>query len=286
MGVVRLVGICSERPKSETSRVLPAGILAKAMQLCAEGAGMTGVPAPDPYASIAHAGAGLAQRPYNEADAQTTVRTLLAQAADFEAGPLGTKGKDLTSYRITPASVFDACALVRVQADDPSARMPGSATIASVTALLHRAFGARITDTLRPMNASYGSQHSWHKVGQAIDFVPVGGVGAIDRGQIRSLMAAGGVRLIELLGPSDRGHANHWHIAFARAGLVDQVPASQEDKNWVVNVASAAADSSQPSPHTEAPAASASITQITAAAPPRWEVFAQADWRATHGGGS
>jgi hypothetical protein len=247
---------------------------------------MTGVPAPEPYASIAHAGAGLAPRPGNEADAQTTVRPFLARAADFEAGPLGTNSKELTSYRITPASVFDACSLARVQADDQSARTPGPATIASVTALLHQAFGARITDTLRPMNASYGSRHSWHKVGQAIDFVPAGGVGAIDRGQIRSLMAAGGIRLIELLGPGDRGHANHWHIAFAPAGHVDLIPAAQEDENWIIDVASGATALSQPSLDAEAPAAPASITQVTAEAPPRWDVFAHADWRATHGGGS
>lgn len=164
--------------------------------------------------------------------------------------------------------------------------MPGPATISSVTALLQRAFGARITDTLRPMNASYGSQHSWHKVGQAIDFVPAGGVGAIDRGQIRSLMAAGGIRVIELLGPGDRGHANHWHIAFARAERVDQFPTAQEDDNWVVNVASGATALSQALPDIEPTAAPGSITQVTAAAPPGWDVFAQADWRATYGGGS
>jgi hypothetical protein len=240
---------------------------------------MTGMPAPDPYASIPLGDPGLARRPDKEAD------TLLAQGADFETGPLGSKGKDSASYGVTPASVFDACALARVQADDPSARMPGPATIASVTALLQRAFGARITDTLRPMNASYGSQHSWHKVGQAIDFVPAGGVGAIDRGQIRSLMAAGGIRVIELLGPGDRGHANHWHIAFARAGQVEQIPA-QEDENWVVNVASGATASLKARTDSEAPAAPGSNTQVTAATPPRWDVFAQADWRATHGGGS
>lgn len=267
--------------------MLPAGIVAKAIQLCAAGSGVTGVPAPDPYAFVVHAGADPSQRLDNEADAQATVRAPLPQGAELETAPLGTKGKDLASYAVTPASVFDACALTRVQADEQSARTPDPATIASVTALLHRAFGARITDTLRPMNASYGSQHSWHKVGQAIDFVPAGGVGAIDRGQIRSLMEAGGIRLIELLGPGDRGHANHWHIAFAQAGQIDQIPAAQEDDNWVVNVASDATASSPPRrPKAEAPAAPASIAQVTAEAPPPWDVFAQADWHAVHGDGS
>jgi putative transposase len=56
--------------------------------------------------------------------------------------------------------------------------------------------------------------------GQAVDFVPVAGVNSITRDQIRALMGQSGIRLIELLGLDDRGHAYHWHVAFVRPGQV------------------------------------------------------------------
>src|SRR3546814_19067670 len=64
----------------------------------------------------------------------------------------------------------------------------------------------RITDMVRPVDAGYGAKGSYHKTGQAVDFVPRGGVGAISRAQIRALMAANGIRVLELLGPGDPGH--------------------------------------------------------------------------------
>src|SRR3546814_5957477 len=68
---------------------------------------------------------------------------------------------------------------------------------------------------VRPVDAGYGAKGSYHKTGQAVDFVPRGGVGAISRAQIRALMAANGIRVLELLGPGDPGHSDHWHVAFA-----------------------------------------------------------------------
>src|SRR3546814_4976511 len=84
-----------------------------------------------------------------------------------------------------------------------------------VARLLLDAFGGRITDMVRPVDAGYGAKGSYHKTGQAVDFVPRGGVGAISRAQIRALMAANGIRIVELLGPGDPGHSDHWHVAFA-----------------------------------------------------------------------
>ncbi|MBB3877294.1 MULTISPECIES: hypothetical protein [Sphingomonas] len=134
------------------------------------------------------------------------------------------------------------------------------------------------------MNANYGARYSWHKYGQAIDFVPSGGVNSINREQIRALMGQSGVRLIELLGPGDRGHSNHWHIAFARPGqVIDRTRPVEEDEDWIVNVASADA----PANPIEADAHGAPSSALTVAAkpPPEWDVFATAAWRASKGGG-
>ena len=265
--------------------MLPTVLTAKAMQLCAAGFAATGAPAPAQYAIAVHTGAALERQPGNKADAEATVRDLISLGADFEAGPLAINGRDFTAFGVTLGSVFDACALA---ASDNRPRAPlaeGPATVSSVAALLRKAFGARITDTIRPMNAGYGVRYSWHKFGQAIDFVPAGGVSAVNRAQIRALMRANGVRLIELLGPGDRGHATHWHLAFARPGQVtDQIRPVEGDEDWVINVASADAP---PLPFgTDAPGAPASVSRSAARVPPQWDVFAATEWRAVQGRGS
>jgi hypothetical protein len=79
---------------------------------------------------------------------------------------------------------------------------------------LAAAFNARITDTWRALEANYGAANSFHKYGQAVDFVPRAGLHTITREQIRAVMAQHGIRVAELLGPGDRGHADHWHLAF------------------------------------------------------------------------
>lgn len=234
-----------------------------------------------------HTGAVLRQSPDNEADAIATVRDLIALGADFDAGPLGINGRDFASLGVTPASVFDACALARIDDGSIAPSPVGSpATVSSVTALVRRAFGARITDAIRPMNASYGARYSWHKFGQAVDFVPAAGVGSITREQIRTLMGESGVHLIELLGPGDRGHANHWHIAFARPGqMIDQIRPVEGNEDWMVDLA---ANDDRRLPHEGADASVAPTSDLRLAekAPAQWDVFAAAEWRASHGGGS
>ena len=266
--------------------MLPAGLLAKAIQLCAAGLGATASPAPTTYAIVVHTGAVLRQPPSSEADAVATVRDLIALGADFDAGPLGISGQDFATYGVTPAWVFDTCALAHVEDGSNAPPLVGApATVSGVTALVRRAFGARITDTIRPMNASYGARYSWHKFGQAIDFVPAAGVGSITREQIRALMGESGVRLIELLGPGDRGHSNHWHIAFARPGqVIDQIRPVEDDEDWIVDLARA--DIRPPYGSTDAPAPPESAPRPDEKAPPQWDVFAAAEWRAAHGGAS
>lgn len=99
-----------------------------------------------------------------------------------------------------------------------SAAVPAAAQVpsaANVAQIISTAFDARITDTVRPLNATYGAANSYHKHGQAIDFVPRAGLHSINREQIRATLAQRGVRVIELLGPGDKDHDDHWHVAFA-----------------------------------------------------------------------
>ncbi|VXD01668.1 conserved hypothetical protein [Sphingomonas sp. T1] len=215
------------------------------------------------------------------------MRDLIALGADFSAGPLKIAGHDFASYGITPATVFDACALAHSEDDQSPIGSVGAPSVSNVAALVRRAFGARVTDTIRPMNANYGARYSWHKFGQALDFVPAGGVDAIDRRQIRAVMAQSGIRIIELLGPGDRGHSNHWHVAFARPGqIIDRTRPIEGDEDWLITVAQGDAPASPTPVGAETPTAPASTLAFAAKAPPQWDVFATAEWRAAHGGGS
>lgn len=270
--------------------MLPAGLMAKAIHLCAAGLSTAMLPPQSTenlYAVVIHSGAQLLHQPDNLADAQATVRDLLALGADFDAGPLAINGRDFASYGVTSASVFDPCALSHVDDALGSIAASSTPTVSTIAALVHQAFGARITDTLRPVNASYGALHSWHKVGQAVDFVPAGGVLSITRAQIRALMAAHGIRLLELLGPGDSGHSNHWHVAFARPGqVIDHIRQQEGDEDWIVAPASDRAVPTTTLANADAPTAPVSAPSLTAKAPPHWDVFALAQWRAGHGGGS
>ena len=215
------------------------------------------------------------------------MRDLFALGADFEAGPLAIRGRDFATYGITPATVFNACALAHIEDDQSSIGSVSVSSVSNVAALVRRAFGARVTDTIRPMNANYGARYSWHKFGQAVDFVPSGGVDTIDRDQIRALMAQSGIRIIELLGPGDRGHANHWHVAFARPGqVIDRTRPIDGDEDWIITVAQGDTPSLPTPIGAEAPTAPASTLALAAKAPPQWDVFATEEWRAAHGRGS
>lgn len=185
------------------------------------------------------------------------------------------------SYSAAPTA---SPAVLRVQG--------GSLTPDEVGSILQAAFGGRITDTLRPMNATYGAEHSFHKVGQAVDFVPQGGMSAINRGQIRAVLAANGIEILELLGPGDRNHDNHWHVAFAkhRIGVMpdDQIAPAP----WSVAVRrDHPAEASNVAPE-GAFRVAASLVPVGGAgealveadpAPPAWDVFAQASWKQRQG---
>ena len=93
-----------------------------------------------------------------------------------------------------------------------AARRDGdTATPSQVSKLLLEAFGGTITSTT-------GGKHvkgSYHPRGQAVDFVPTGGMGAISKEQIRAVLQGAGLEIKELLGPGDKGHSDHFHVAWS-----------------------------------------------------------------------
>ncbi|MDQ1159608.1 hypothetical protein QE385_004005 [Sphingomonas sp. SORGH_AS 950] len=209
-------------------------------------------------------------------DAKGAAQDLLSRGADHGAGPLDIEGRDFTRYPVTPASLFDAGAAAHTGDSRLGRPLIDRATVSNVARLVRGAFGGRVTDTIRPMNAAYGARYSWHKYGQAIDFVPAGGVNAIDHAQIRALMGQNGVRLIELLGPGDPGHSDHWHIAFARADqVIDRVSPIEGPEDWFVNVAGA--DAQAVPKEADRRAAPASALAVAAEPPPQWDIFATAE---------
>lgn len=158
----------------------------------------------------------------------------------------------------------------------------GQVTARGVGQMLLDAFGGRITDTVRPMNASYGAANSYHKYGQAVDFIPRGGVRSITRQQIHALMAANGIRIVELLGPGDPGHADHWHVAFATDASSPGLPSPAP---WTLAVGGPR--EANETGARSAPVLLAASTSIggeagpvaLAHAPPAWDVFAFTDWQ-------
>ncbi len=86
-----------------------------------------------------------------------------------------------------------------------------NATPSQVSKLLQEAFGGTITSTT-------GGKHvkgSYHYRGQAVDFVPAGGMNALSKEQIRTVIEGAGLTVKELLGPGDKGHSDHFHVAWS-----------------------------------------------------------------------
>lgn len=265
--------------------MLPSALTAKVIQFSAAGLGLSWHPSPLPFPISAQSGAASVAQTVMPVHSQGAAQGLLGRGAGHDAAPPDIGARDLSAYPVASASLFDACALARTGDSRLGRPLIDRATVSNVARLVRGAFGGRVTDTIRPMNAAYGAHYSWHKYGQAIDFVPAGGVNAIDRAQIRALMGQNGVRLIELLGPGDPGHSNHWHIAFARADqVIDRVSPIEGPEDWFVNVAGA--DAQAMPREADRRAAPASALAVAAKPPPRWDVFATAEWRASKGGGS
>ncbi|MCI4653129.1 hypothetical protein [Sphingomonas aquatilis] len=91
-------------------------------------------------------------------------------------------------------------------------------SVGDMTALLKAVLpGVRITSTT-------GGKHtagSDHYKDRAIDFVPAGGMGSITKAQVREMLVGAGVRIRrngagveQLFGPGDKGHSDHFHVAW------------------------------------------------------------------------
>ncbi|WP_030540554.1 hypothetical protein [Sphingobium sp. DC-2] len=88
----------------------------------------------------------------------------------------------------------------------------GRLTPNDISGMLTGQFGGTITSTT-------GGKHvagSYHYRGQAVDFVPRGGMGSVSKAQIRAYLESQGVNIQELLGPGDKDHDDHFHVAFSK----------------------------------------------------------------------
>jgi hypothetical protein len=150
--------------------------------------------------------------------------------------------------------------VAKVFSNAPKSAASSGWSPSKVGKLLTESFGGRITDAERPWNASYGAENSYHKYGQAVDFVPAGGVRAVSKAEIAAFLAKAGIEVLELLGPGDADHDDHFHIAFAPDTL--RAGAEQDE-------------GSLDSPITQA---------HSAPEPPLWDVFAHAAWSKAQAG--
>lgn len=92
--------------------------------------------------------------------------------------------------------------------------------------------GATVTSTGRTAaqnKKAGGGVNSYHLANRAIDFVPAGGMGSLTKEEIRAAFEAQGAKIVELLGPGDKGHDDHFHVAFSNTRLgPDQIAKAQE----------------------------------------------------------
>ncbi len=88
-----------------------------------------------------------------------------------------------------------------------------AATAASISRMLRGELpGVQVTSTT-------GGRHvrnSYHYRNQAVDFVPAGGMGSMTKDDVRRIFNSRGIEIIELLGPGDQGHSDHFHVAWAK----------------------------------------------------------------------
>ncbi|MDF1506205.1 phage tail tape measure C-terminal domain-containing protein, partial [Roseisolibacter sp. H3M3-2] len=109
--------------------------------------------------------------------------------------------------------------------EKPSTSLP-KVTYQEVGRELKEAFGGTVTSTT-------GGKHvknSLHYAGQAVDFVPAGGVNSISKAQIEERLKPLGVDIKELLGPGDKGHSRHFHVGFSKTRLSSDQVESRDDQ--------------------------------------------------------
>jgi hypothetical protein len=159
------------------------------------------------------------------------------------------------SRGLTNGYVNRVYAAAGLQPSSPPPYRRDQSPLATVQALIARVFDARITDAARSMNAAYGAANSYHKKFRAIDFVPRAGLYSVTREEITAVVEQAGFEVIELFGPGDPGHDDHWHLAFAPLDETRRAPTVLA----VSRPVEIEADQSEP--------------------PPAWDVFATAAWQ-------
>ncbi len=84
---------------------------------------------------------------------------------------------------------------------------------------------ARMLRTALPgvqVTSTTGGQHvknSYHYRNQAVDFVPKGGMDSMTKADVRKIFESRGIDVVELLGPGDKGHSDHFHVAWTKGKL-------------------------------------------------------------------
>jgi len=96
-----------------------------------------------------------------------------------------------------------------------------------------RALGTTINSGVRSAAKNKdvgGGKNSYHLIGQAIDIPLTANGKPLTKAGIRAVLEPLGIQIKELLGPGDKGHKDHFHIAFGIKRLApDQVAKLQED---------------------------------------------------------
>lgn len=82
--------------------------------------------------------------------------------------------------------------------------------------------GVQITSTTRSAADNKrvgGGANSHHLRGNAVDFVPAGGMSSMTKDDVRRIFESRGIEVVELLGPGDKGHSDHFHVAWTKGKL-------------------------------------------------------------------
>lgn len=113
-----------------------------------------------------------------------------------------------------------------------------------------RALGTSITSGTRTAaenRAAKGAANSYHLSGQAIDIPLTVNGKPLTKTGIRAALEPLGVQIKELLGPGDKGHSDHFHIAFSkkRRGPDEVAAAQQKAEDKAARLAEAEIDRQQ-----------------------------------------
>lgn len=90
----------------------------------------------------------------------------------------------------------------------------GPADVAAIFGLKQGQYGG--TRTAKRNAEVGGADNSYHRIGQAIDIPLTINGKKLTKDGIRAELEAAGIKIKELLGPGDKGHSDHFHIAFAK----------------------------------------------------------------------